>query len=107
MEARFVDWCYQGRDILAKTGGKPTQVYPHNLYPLAVIKQIIVMFFTVNGMGFSGSNPELVQFVLDKERRFLSSHYRVFVYYNIEGGSRSSGLAAKGNLGQWQFEHLF
>jgi hypothetical protein len=96
--SRFVDWCYQGRDILVKTGGKPSLIYLHYLFPLAIIKQIVVMFFTVNSLGFADKNPELVKFVLNKEKRYLSPKYRVFVYYNIEGGSRSSGIVAKGNL---------
>ena len=95
---RFVDWCYQGMHILQMAQGKPSLIYINYLFPLSILKQIITMFFTVNGVQFRKANPELVEFVLNKEKMYLSPKYRVFVYYNIEGRFRTVGGAAITNL---------
>jgi hypothetical protein len=51
-------------------------------YPLAILKRIIAMFFSINGEKFVHANPELSRFVLEPENRELPSMYRVFVGYN-------------------------
>ncbi len=90
----FVDWCYQGMEILRRSGGNPSLFYLNYLFPLRILKQIITMFFSVNIDGFQDKNPELVRFVLNKETRYLSPGYRFFVYYNVEGRHRSVGIVA-------------
>lgn len=96
--ARFVDWCYQAMSILMKTGGKPTLIYMNYLFPLCILKQTVTMFFSVNGARFGKANPELVRFVLDKERKYLSPQYRFFVYYNITGRFRFTGVTGQINV---------
>jgi len=95
---QFVDWCYQAMQILLKANGKPSLIYLHYVFPLPIIKQIITMFFSVNGERFGKVNQELVDFVLNKEKRYLSPKYRIFVYYNIEGRFRTSGISAIVNV---------
>jgi hypothetical protein len=99
---RFVAWCYQGMEILRRAQGKPSLFYMNYLFPLAIIKQIITMFFSVNGEKFNEMNPDLVEFVLNRDRKYLSPKYRLFVYYNIEGKLRTSGVSAlwAGNKGK-------
>lgn len=92
--SRFVAWCYQGLELLVKSQGHPTLYFIYHLFPLCVIKQILAMMFSVNGEGFRDANPELAQFVLDKERRYLNPKYRIFAYYNYEGRLRSLGVSA-------------
>jgi len=93
----FVDWCAQGMDILRRAGGRPTLIYPHHIYPLRIFKQIITMFFSANP-GSLRHHSELVTFVLDKERQYLSPTYRVFVYYNNIGRTRFHGLGGLLNV---------
>lgn len=93
---RFVDWCYQGMDILIRTQGRPSLFYMNYLFPLAVIKQIVSMFFSVNGERFQEVNQELVHFVLNRDAKYLSPRYRLFVYYNLEGRFRSVGVTGLG-----------
>lgn len=90
----FVDWCYQGYEILSRTNGQPTLIYLSYLFPLRIMKQILVMFFSINGPDFSAANPELVKFVLNRDYRYLSPKYRLFVYYNTGNRLRSSGVSA-------------
>jgi hypothetical protein len=96
---RFVDWCYQGMDILIRSNGKPSLIYLNHLFPLAIIKQVVTMFFSVNGDGFRAANQELVRFVLNKERKYLSPKYRLFVYYSTTGRARRVGIAGVLSLG--------
>src|SRR5260221_4143413 len=94
----FIDWCYQGMEMLDRTNGNPDSIYLNNIYPLRVLKQIVTMFFSVNHEGFHKPNQELVQFVLNREMNNISPKYRFFVYYNIAGALRSSGIVAAMNL---------
>lgn len=85
----FVDWCYQGMALLQRTRGKPTLIYLNYVFPLAILKQIATMFFSINTERFRQKNPELEAFVLDRERKYLSPRYRFFVYFNFEGRHRA------------------
>ena len=60
--SRFVDWCYQGMDILMRSDGSPSLIYLYRMYLLAILKQIVVMFLSVNSPDFGDSNPALVKF---------------------------------------------
>jgi hypothetical protein len=48
------------------------------------------MFFSVCSEAFSAKNEELVRFVLNPYTKGLSSKYRFFTYYNLEGRLRYS-----------------
>lgn len=95
---RFVNWCYQGMNILIRSNGNPSLIYMNYLFPLAILKQIISMFCSINANTFSKANPELISFLLNKEKKYLNPKYRFFCYYNIEGRARYVGLAAKINI---------
>jgi len=92
--ADYIDWCYQGLEILIKAGRSPTLIYLYKILPLRIIKQIITMFFSINGPDFGDHFPELRRFVLDRERRYLSPKFRVYIYFNIEGRFRSAGISS-------------
>ena len=88
----FADWCYQGRDILQRSEGKPTLYHASYSYPLRIIKQIATMFFTACGAKFASLNQELVRFVLNPKLTGLSTKYRFYTYYNLEGRLRLSNI---------------
>lgn len=92
----FVAWCYQGMDLLARTGGRPTLIHLNYVFPLSIIKQIATMFFSINGERFRQVNPDLEAFVLDRDRKYLPPRYRFYVYLNGEGRHRA--LAVAGTL---------
>lgn len=97
----FVDWCYQGANVLLRTGFEPRIFTLHYLLPLRVIKQITTMFFSVNTPEFGKAHPKLVEFVLNKERRYLPPEYRFFIYFNRGGlhdRFRYSGVSGSINL---------
>jgi hypothetical protein len=94
----FVDWCYQAMHILIKSGGKPSLVYLNYLLPLRILKQVVTMFFSVNADTFGQANPELVRFVLDRDRKYLPPAYRFFIYYNTTGRFRLAGIVGQMNL---------
>ncbi|HZO90247.1 MAG TPA: hypothetical protein VFB38_18110 [Chthonomonadaceae bacterium] len=90
----FVDWCYQGMDILIRANGRPSLIYLYHAFPLRIIKQIVTMFCSVNSPKMAAKYPALVDFVLCKEKRYLPPKFRFFVYYNIEGCYRYAGITA-------------
>lgn len=83
------------RYLLSRSGGKPTLHYPYYVDALSVVKQIITMFFSVNPVGFAAANDELVGFVLNRHRRYLSPKYRLFAYYNPSNRFRTMNVAGK------------
>jgi hypothetical protein len=85
-------------ESLIAAGGKPSLVQLHYMFPLAILKQIATMFFSINSNGFCDAHPELQQFVLDKEKTGLSSRYRFFVYYFGGGSLRSAGVMGRMNV---------
>lgn len=99
----FIDWCYQGMHILIKAKGGPNLIYLNYLFPLRVLKQIITMFFSVNGPEFAKANPELVKFVLNKEIKYLNPKYRIFCYYNKSNKFRFFGTSVKSNINNHEF----
>lgn len=88
----FVDWAYQGMQILHYTRNKPSLYYNFHLFPLRVIKQIVCMFFSSNSSTFRDIHPHLEQFVLNKDKKYLTPEIRLFVFYSIGDRSRSAGV---------------
>ncbi len=95
----FVSWTHQSMSIILKANGKPSLNYPTFFYPLRIIKQIITMFFSVNPEGFNELEPELAQFILNKEKRFLNPKYKLYCYYNLIGERRYIGNSIVGEIG--------
>jgi hypothetical protein len=96
--ANFVKFCHMGMEILQKSKGNPKLIYLYQLYPLRIIKQIITMMFSANSEIFADKHSDLVRFVLDKERKYLSPRYRFWLYYNNVGEPRFSGIMARANF---------
>lgn len=92
----YVEWAKVGLQILDRVppGTPAFEATVSRRYPLRFIKQIVTMIFSVNSLGFADAHPDLVTFVLDKERRHLPPRYQV--YLTVVGGprSRSSGVTA-------------
>jgi len=94
----FVEWCYRGLDILIRAGGKPSLIYLHHIIPLQIIKQVVTMFFSAVREDWHKKNQELVEFVLNPERRYLPPQYGFYVYYNIQGTLRFNSIVATMNI---------
>jgi hypothetical protein len=90
----YVEWARVGFGILDRVPpGEPSfEVSVHDRYPLRFIKQIVTMIFSVNSLGFNDGHPELVRFVLNRDRKHLPPQYQV--YLTIVGGpyARSAGI---------------
>lgn len=56
------------------------------------------MFFATSGPGFHARHPELQAFVLDPERKGLSSAYEFRVFWYGGGSLRQSGVTGVANL---------
>lgn len=95
---RFARFCHSGFDLLLAAGLNPTLCYPMHFFPLAVIKQVATMFFSVNADSFADCNQELVRFVLNKEAKYLPDPYRIYAYLNLTGVGRYVGTAAMTSL---------
>jgi len=94
----FADWAFQAFRVFHFTKGKPTLYYQFRIFPLRVIKQIVCMFFSANGEKFRKLHPDLVGFVLNKEKKYIKPDVRIYTYYNLSNVSRQSGIATVLNV---------
>lgn len=97
--SKFIGFCYDAMGVLMQVKNEPILYYPYSIYPLAIIKQIVSMFFSVNHEGFSDKNDYLVRFVLNKEMKYLPPEIRIYIYYNVEGVYRSTGIMGASSMG--------
>jgi hypothetical protein len=88
----YASWAHQAMGVVIGTGGKPSLLYPFNIFPLRVLKQIVCMFFSINGPSFQQHQPDLVRFVLNRETRIFPSHIRVYAFYTFSDRSRAAGV---------------
>jgi hypothetical protein len=89
----FAGWAHQAMRIIIDTRGRPSLRYPFNLFPLRVLKQVICMFFSVNGPRFQQVQPELVRFVLDRYSKSIPNNLRVYAFYTYSNRSRAAGMS--------------
>ncbi len=90
----YADWAEQAMHILIGTKIGPTLEYPFNIFPLRVIKQIVCMFFSVNGPVFRQNQSDLERFVLDRTARYLPKHIRTYAFFTFSDRSRAVGASA-------------
>lgn len=97
----FVDWCYGGMSILQRSGGDPGLIYAHDVYPLRVIKQIMVMFLAINSHAFRRTpiGKELARLVFNWDEKGLPDEVRFYTYFNKTGQYRYFPIATGGD---WQ-----
>jgi hypothetical protein len=88
----FASWAHQGVELIKATQGYPTLIYPFNIFPLRVIKQVVCLFFTANGPMFRLAHPDLAKLVLNRDTKFLPSNVKVYAFYAPSNRARSAGI---------------
>jgi hypothetical protein len=83
------------RRVLFYTKAEPVLYYPFRCFPLRVLKQIVIMFFSASHEGFNRAYPELVKFCLNKEYHYYPENLRIYSYYNPSGRGRMAGVSGK------------
>lgn len=66
--------------------------------PLAFVKQIATMILAVNGVGFAERNPELREFVLDRDRVGVPDGVQLYLALYLGPNSRLSGVQGKADV---------
>ncbi|MCX5748063.1 MAG: hypothetical protein NT062_36855 [Proteobacteria bacterium] len=94
----LVTWCYRGMDILERSKGSAPLFHMRGCYPLRVLKEIMVMFCSVNP-EMTDKQPWLRRLLLDTHGREWDVGWRLFLYFNVEGKLRYSGTS-----GSFDFE---
>lgn len=104
---QFGSWYVKDYSVLYKTACQVLKiktsdnslVYPFEIYPLRIIKQIICMFLAVNhNSNFQFDKNILNDFVLDKHKTELSSQFKIFAFYNRGGKPRILPFTVIGNI---------
>jgi hypothetical protein len=93
----LIDWCYRGMEILERSRGRAEIFHIRSCHPLRVIKEIVVMFCSVNA-EMTTAQPWIRRFLLNTHARDWDPEWRVFVYYNLEGKLRYAGGAGMINF---------
>lgn len=71
------------------------RIGPH---PLRLVKQIVTMLLATSPLSFSQANPELGDFVLDREKTGLDRRYQFYLALYVGPNARSSGVASRVNV---------
>lgn len=90
------DWYVKDYDHVARQAdliiqcaqGNPKLIYPIHLRPGPFIKQVVTMFVSVLGPGFTEEYQDIREWLLDREARFQDPRIRVYMYYNPTPWSR-------------------
>jgi hypothetical protein len=72
-----------------------TLAYPYRIFPLRVLKQIVVMFFSACGPSLRKAHPGLVGFVLNREQCYFPHGVHIWAYLRdpVESkATRQSGV---------------
>lgn len=88
----FASWAHEAMRFIVAARTPPSLFYPFNLYPLRVLKQVLCMFFSINGPRFHSVNHDLVRFILNKESKELPDRVRVDAFYTLSNRTRSAGM---------------
>jgi hypothetical protein len=91
----YVDWVYQGMNILTSAGKAPSLYYNFHVLPLRVLKQIACMFFSVNPNTLHKAQPELQRFILDRRKRYLPENLKIFTFYAVGNRARQSSVMGR------------
>lgn len=86
----FVDFCIKGAEYL-DNGYSGRMTLAFDIYPLRIIKQIVVMMLAINPPKFRLKHPELEKFVLSKKARYLSNDNKFYCYYKFGKLARYMG----------------
>jgi hypothetical protein len=100
--AAYVDFARYAMILLHRSRGRISLAYPYGIFPLRVLKQIVVMFFSACGPEFRKAHPELVGFVLDRNCRPLPRNIFVWAYLldpNNSTSTRQAGITGLMSLG--------
>lgn len=84
----FVSWTRQGMNWLEKLGQEPHVDLPFNIYPLNVVKQVLVMAIAMSSHQTMSYHYDLRRFLLNPEQKYLPTKYSVFTYFNRDGTPR-------------------
>jgi hypothetical protein len=102
----FAEFAIQAMNYLrAHEGPHGLHSIPFKIKPLNVIKQIITMFFSANKGTILSADKDLVDFILDKEKRGLPNKYQLYLYYTLSKNKRLNGngtqRTAEGKFVNW------
>jgi hypothetical protein len=93
----YIDFVFQSFKIL-KNSKRVSETEESNffrVYPLRIIKQIISMFFSINSPEFAVVHKDLVEFVLNKTKKYLDNNkYGLYIYYLSGEIFRYAGLCS-------------
>jgi len=93
----LVKWCYRGMEILERSKGTADLFHMRGAYPLRVLKEIMVMFCSVNP-EMTEKQPWLRRFLLNTHSREWDEAWHLFIYFNFEGKLRYSGVSGSFDL---------
>jgi hypothetical protein len=88
----YAEWAKEGLEAIHRCGWGTYVRHRFEIYPLRVLKQIVCMFFSANGPGFTKRHPDLVDFVLSRNRKYMQTDVRIYAFYTMSGLLRQAGV---------------
>lgn len=98
----LVEWTRQGYVWLEKINDHSDLALPYHIYPLNVIKQVIVMVLAMSDEHELPHHEELRRFILNRGQKYLPPSLHIYAYFNREGKARftdQEGVITRVDLG--------
>ena len=103
----YVDFTRQAMTLLDRSKGELSLAYPYRIFPLRVLKQIVVMFLSACGPGLRKAHPDLVRFALNRETQFFPTYIDIWAYLHHPTESTSVRQAGVAGLINPDGPHVF
>ncbi|MBN1564459.1 MAG: hypothetical protein JXA10_11510 [Anaerolineae bacterium] len=83
----LINWARQGKVYIEKIEHGVPLYLLFKIQPLNVLKQILVMMIAMSSIDTKRYHDDLRYALLDRQSQAIPPKYRVFVYFNLEGGN--------------------
>jgi len=93
----YTDWCKQVKTVLSstETDTKTVSLKMRINNPLAIMKQVLFIFFSVNNEKFREKHPELEAFICENDSTTFPKQYRLYAYLTKGNRLRSFPVVAR------------
>ncbi len=85
---------------------KEVTIHFQDIYPLRIIKEIVCMFLSINSPDLAYKEPELREFVLNRDIAVLSNKFRFGTYFFTGSLSKYLGIQTKINFETGEVNHI-
>lgn len=78
----YKEWVNKAIKILKGNNGREWSGILRDVYPVRFLKEVVLMFCSLNGSRFAETHPEIKDFIMSKDNRQLPPKITIYMYLN-------------------------